>query len=111
MWVPCEVASFHDSVVAPPPGPVVPKQWPADGGAVRGEGDHKGRPYESFDSGNTAAPLMDNPRPVSRGIMPEPRRWGTSEKHARVSGGDFPVPRRRGVFQAPSFIPAGTHGH
>ena len=35
-----------------PPGPVVPRQWPADGGAVQGEGDHKGRPYESFDSGN-----------------------------------------------------------
>ena len=28
------------------------------------------------------APLMDNPRPVSRGIMPEARRWGTSEKQA-----------------------------
>ncbi len=54
-----------------------------------GEGDHKGRPYESFDSGDAMVPLMDNPRPVSRGIMPEARR------------GDFQSPTGRAVSSRP----------
>ena len=47
-----------------PPGSVVPKQWPADGSAVRGEGDHKGRPYETFDSGD-AVGAADGQSPPS----------------------------------------------
>ena len=92
-----------------PPGPVVPKQWPTDGIAVQGEGDHKGRPYESFDSGNAVGPLMDNPRPVSRGIMPEARRGDFQSPTGRAvsSRPVGPIPDdRRGT---PCGCPAGSH--
>ena len=60
-----------------PPGSVVPKQWPADGGAVRGRATTRVAPASRSTAATRWAPLMDNPRAVSRGI----RR------------GDFPVPR------------------
>ncbi len=82
-----------------PPGPVVPRQWPTDGGAVRGEGDHKGRPYEAFDSGN-AVGAADGPSPP-----------GFSRDHAGGPAvGDFLVTSipgdRRGT---PCGCPPGSH--
>ena len=69
-----------------PPGSVVPRQWPADGGAVQGEGDHKGRPYESFDSGN-AAGAADGQSPP-----------GFSRDHAGGPEGRLPVAHWKGSF-------------
>ena len=52
----CPAGSHRSPAESPlhPPGSVVPKQRPADGGAVRGEGDHKGRPYDSSGNGDAA---------------------------------------------------------
>ena len=85
-----------------PPGPVVPKHGRRTG-RRSGEGDHKGRPYESFDSGDAVGAADGQSCPVSRGIMPEARRWGTSEK-------DMGHPRR-GDILVPLFAAVAFAGH
>ncbi len=72
-----------------PPGSVGPKQWPADGGAVRGRATTRVAPTSRSTAATRWAPLMDNPRPVSRRIMPEARR------------GDFQSPTGRAVSSRP----------
>ena len=61
-----------------PPGSVAPKQWPADGSAVRGRATTRVAPTSRSTAATRWSPLMDNPRPVSRGIR----------------NGDFQSPRR-----------------
>ena len=51
-----------------PPGPVVPRQWPADGGAVRGRATTRVAPTGRSTAATRCACLTDNPGPVSRGI-------------------------------------------
>ncbi len=78
------------------PGSVVPKQWPADGGAVRGRATTRVAPTSRSTAATRWAPLTDNPRPVSRGIMPEARRWGTSVSTAET------VPKTRRTSSLPA---------
>ena len=78
------------------PGPAVPEQWPADGGAVRGEGDHKGRPYESFDSGNAAGADDGQSPPVFlAGSCRRPAGVGLLRNAQECQEGTFLSPRRR----------------
>ena len=94
-----------ESPLHPSPGPVVPKQWPADGGTVRGRATTRVAPTSRSTTATRWAPLMDNPRPVSRRIMPEAGWWGTSEKTCPPGGGTFLPPSSP---RLPSLGPGGA---